>query len=100
MSKQGVAVRLRARGDLCADLAGCAGFGLNHDRLLEQRLERCRERPSDYIDRAARREWVDDGDRVRRIGVLREGRSNGKGRGRSGATGDKMASVHVSPPWK
>ena len=100
MSKQGVAVRLCARGDLCADLAGGASLGLDDDRLLEQRLEHRRKRTCDYIDRAAGRKRVDDGNRMRRIGILCRCRPHAESRGSRGAAGDEMTSVHVILPGK
>ena len=69
-------------------------------RLLENRFEHGRERPADHVGGAAWRKRIDEGNRMGRIGVLREGRPDGERRGCSGTAGDKMASVHVSPPWK
>ena len=59
-------------GELRTHGTGCACLGLDHDRLLEQRLKPCGERPAHHIDRAARRKWIDDGDRARRV-ILRPG---------------------------
>ena len=39
VDQQRVAVRLGGGGELRADLAGGAGLGLDHARLLDQRLE-------------------------------------------------------------
>jgi hypothetical protein len=69
--QQRVAVRLGAGSDLRADLAGGAGLGLDHHRLLQQRLHGGRERPRHDVVGAARRKRIDDGDRVRWVGVLR-----------------------------
>jgi hypothetical protein len=98
VSEQRVAIGFRGRRNLCTDLAGCARLGLDHDRLLEQRLDRGGERPSDHVDSATWWERVDDRNRVRRVSVLRKARANGERCGCGGATGDKMASVHVIPP--
>src|SRR5262245_38483320 len=100
MSEQRVAVRLCAGCDLRADLSGSARLRLDHDRLLEQWLEHGGERADDHVDRTAGRERIDDGNRMRRIGILGEYRTYGESRGCRCTAGDKMASVHVILPGK
>ena len=58
--EQRVAVGLGVGGELRADRAGGAGLGLDHDRLLEDRLEHGGKRPADHVDGAAGRERIDD----------------------------------------
>ena len=64
--EQRIAVGLGAGDDLRADLAGGAGLGLDHHRLLEDRLQLGRERPRHQFVGAARRKRIDDGDGVGR----------------------------------
>ena len=56
VNQQRVAVGLGGGGELGAHLAGGAGLGLDHDRLLEERLQHRRERPGDDVGGAAGRE--------------------------------------------
>ena len=93
MGQQRVAVRLGVGGDLSAHLPGRARLGVDHDRLLHHRLEDCRQRAHDDVDRAAGRKRVDHGDGACGIGVLREGGPEG-GR-RSGRADDEAASIHA-----
>ena len=62
--QQGVAVRLGGGGELRADLSGGAGLGLDHDRLLEDRLHGRGQRPRHDIVEPAGRKRIDDGDRM------------------------------------
>src|SRR5262249_39610896 len=55
MQQQCVAVRLGAGGELRAHGSCCARLGLDHCRLLDQRLEHGGERTSDDVGGAARR---------------------------------------------
>ena len=100
MDEQRVAVGLCGGRNLTADLSGCTRFGLDDTGLLQDRLEHRGERPADDVGGAAGRERIDEGNRVGRIGVFGESGPHGQGRGCGGATSDKMASVHVNPPWK
>jgi hypothetical protein len=93
MREQRIAVRLSIGSELRANLAGRAGLGFDHHRLLHHRLDHGGERTHDDVDRAARRKRVDDGDGAGRIGVLRERRLEG-GRCGSGAE-DEAASIHA-----
>src|SRR5215468_5221109 len=80
--QQRVAVGLGGGDELGADLPGGAGLGLDHHRLLEDRLHGRGQRPRHDIVGAARRKRVDDGDRVRRKSLLREywcGRERARG---------------------
>ena len=61
--QQRVAVGLGVGGELRADRAGRAGLGLDHHRLLDDRLEHRRERTADHVGGAAGRERIDEGDR-------------------------------------
>ena len=100
MDEQRVAVGLCCRSDLTTNLAGCPRFRLDYARLLDNGLEHRNQRAADLVGGTSRREWIDEGNGVRRIGILSECWPYGEGSGCSGATGNKMASVHVSPPWK
>ncbi len=81
-----------------ASLSGRAGLGFDDAGLLENRFEHDRKRPADHVGGTAWRERIDEGNRMGRIGVLRIARRDGERRSCSGTAGDKMASVHVSPP--
>ena len=94
--EQRVAIGLGVGGKLRADCAGRAGLGVDHHRLLDDRLERRGEWPADHVGGAARRKRIDQCDRARRIGILRECGSSGEGR--RGRAGDELASVHVVLP--
>ena len=72
--EQRVAVGLGGCGELGADLAGRAGLGLDHHRLLEDRLQHGGERPGDDVGGAARRKRIDEGDGARGIDLLRDSR--------------------------
>ena len=72
VGEQRVAVGLGGRDKMRADRACRAGFVFEHDRLLEDGLERGVERARNGVADAAGRKRVDDGDGVRRIGVLRD----------------------------
>src|SRR5262245_16593308 len=100
MSEQRVAVRLRAGCDLRADLSGSARLGLDHNRLLDQRLEHGRERTHDHVDRAAGRKRVDEGNRMGRISVLRKCRPQAESCCSRSTAGDEFTSIHVILPEK
>ena len=72
VGQQRVAVRLGGGDHLRADLTGRAGLGLDHHRLLEDRLHERGQRPRHDLVDAAGWEGVDDGDRVRGIGLVGE----------------------------
>ena len=93
VDQQRVAVRLGAGGDLRADLAGGAGLGLDHARLLDDRLEHGRERAADHIGGAAGRERIDEGDRARGIVILRMRRA---GRERCGGGREPTTKLRLS----
>ena len=97
--EQRVAVGLGGGGELGADLAGGAGLGLDHHRLLEERLEHGGERPADHVGGAARRKRIDERDRARGIGLLRQRRRRCERRGGCGRADDESASVHAYPPY-
>ena len=100
MHQDGVAVGLGGGRELRADLAGGAGLGLDHHRLLDQRLQHRGEWARDDVNRAAGRERIDEGDRARWISVLAERRSRGERRGSCGGADNEVASVHTDPPWQ
>ena len=96
--EQRVAVGLGAGGELGADLAGRAGLGLDHHRLLEDRLQHRRQRPRHHVDGAAGRERVDEGDGAGGVDLLRmRGPGCQRGCGGGGAC-DEAASVHEILP--
>ena len=91
-----VSVGLGGGDELRADLSGGAGLGLDHDRLLEDRLHGRGQRPRHQVVDAAGRKRVDDGDGMRGKSLLRECRS-GRERGRGGPD-DEATAIHVLPP--
>ncbi len=96
VQQQRVAVGLGGGGELRPDRAGRARLGLDHHRLLEDRLEHRRVGAAHHVSRAAGREGVDQRDGVRRVGVLRRRRAAGE---RSGGRADhEVASVHGCLP--
>jgi len=100
MDEQRVTVGFSGRGDLTTNLAGCPRFCFDHTRLLENGLEHRNQRPANHVGSTTRREWIDEGNGVRGVSVLREGRPQAECRRGRGATGNEMTSIHVSPPWK
>ena len=98
VDEQRVAVGLGAGGKLRADRAGGAGLGLDHHRLLDDRLEHRGERPADHVGGAARRKRIDQRDRAGRIGVLRLRGAGAERRGGRGRADHELASVHDRPP--
>ena len=78
VEQQRVAVGLGGGGELRSDRAGGARLGLDHHRLLEDRLEHRRVGTAHHVGRAAGREGIDQGDGVRRVGVLRVRRTAGE----------------------
>ena len=92
-----VAVGLGGGGDLRADLSGGAGLGVDHDRLLEDRLQGGGQRPRHDVVEPAGRKRVDDGDGTRGISLLRECRS-GRERGRGGSD-DETTTIHALLLW-
>ena len=96
--KQRIAVRLGIGADLRPDLSAGTGFGFDHHRLFDDRLQRGCERPRHEIVDATWRKRVDDGDGVRGKGVLREGRPHRDCACRSGRADDETAPIHVVLP--
>src|SRR5262249_44362359 len=90
--QQRIAVGLGGGDELGADLPRGAGLGLDHDRLLEDRLHGRGQRPRHDIVGAAGRKRVDDGDRMRGKSLLRECRS-GRERARGGSD-EETTAVH------
>ena len=96
VDEERVAVGICGGGELRADLARRAGLGLDHHRLLEQRLQHGREGTRDHVGGAARREWIDDGNGARRIGLLGECRTRQERRRRDRRSDDKASPVYKS----
>jgi hypothetical protein len=80
--------------DLGADRAGSARLGVDHRRLLDDRLQHGGERAPDHVGSAARRKRIDEGDGVGRIILL--GSAQGRNeRGRCGGRAEhETAAVH------
>ena len=98
VDEQRIAVGLGAGDELRADLAGGAGLGLDHEGCLRIGSSiRC-ERARHQLGGAARRERIDDGDGVGRIGVGANDGPDREGGGGSGTASDEAASVHAIPP--
>jgi hypothetical protein len=64
VDEQRVSVWLRRCSNLPANLSGCARFGLDHARLLEDRLQDSGERTCDDVGGATWREWIDESNGV------------------------------------
>src|SRR5581483_38044 len=94
VQEQGVAVGLGGGGELATDLAGGPGLGLDHHWLLDDGLQRRRERAADDVDGTTGRKRVDEGDGAGGIGLLRAGGTTRQNGGCRGRAGEKFSSVH------